>query len=915
MSFNKLGSAALVAVASILVALFWGQKDVTVSRVAREMVSPTSDLESSDLLGPLDISGHNELCDLPSDSDGVVYFGPSSGKPLFPGGNEYCGPDPEPCEHSHIKKDPAWMKCVPPKCAVGYEEAGVYTTNKGVKIEENEFVKQALTHLGFYGEGSYAHRCKLFYFVKLRACVPEGSSCFPNGDFSIKTHVYYNLVAKDYGILGAYTGSGAEETWEKTIRGFSNSVKYFQGPFYPGQEYHFAHSKDVDKEHTQWRFEETSPDSNTYRLINRWTGQFMGTGPKNHQSGKVHDKIGKSRLDPRDAVLVTMDEKCDGDGTVTLRAQNNGSFKRGMTGHLFFTSNDPPPFSDRNTDCSYNPACLSGETNVGWNREGCWLRAWRITCRNANVKKPGLENKKPLKFYVREVTSYIEPQHSAAKGSKSVPINIDSEKSTNRVALESLAPKYAITLASNSFDAAMQHYFDNPQWQPLGRTVPKIKKFRSAGNAIIVAQRMRGTLGKPLTSVSSISRTLKFASLGGPAFAICTGFLTAYFDIKAAEATEQRFRVIEERLNDIVKYIKQSIEASSWKTATIAYQNLYERTYSKFQKEMANKRPDAFTDLDRTRVYGTQRGGTQGWIQSLQKMKFDFEEAHNLTLDFVGLENHMVADFYMYTYPTIVVSYIQLIEEIVSLKALLGTAPEHTCEEHVDREFGKVFKNIDQMKTDLKKLEKLVTDHRITETELKSRSKKTFVTEPVLCPPTYGSQALPPSISPPTNSNDVGTRSAPPSPQVGEIDLPPSSTPANDMLQITQSEESSNALDKDVSIQYCQPIFHDLVFKFKRVQEASWNSPLLEVQSHDTKMYERVLQLRRNEVKWTFKNFGKYSLDVLYDAIDNCKSNIIGTCKKLKNNQTYRNEFVEFGKQETLHAYDEEWKNCSEEDT
>jgi len=265
-----------------------------------------------------------------------------------------------------------------------------------------------------------------------------------------------------------------------------------------------------------------------------------------------------------------------------------------------------------------------------------------------------------------------------------------------------------------------------------------------------------------------------------------------------------------------------------------------------------------------------------------------------------------------------VVSYIQVVEEIVSLKALLGTSDNKSCEDYVDFEFGKEIPRLDKMREELEKFEKLVIDHRNTETSLKDHTEERFAAEPVYCPPEYyppsmkPRNALPPSISPPTYSNDAGTRSAPPSPQVGEIDLPPSSTPANYLLQLTQNEESSNALDGDVSIQYdCRPTLYKLLFNFKRVNEGSQDSPLLQVPSHDTPIYNRVFQLRLDEVKWTFKNFGKYSIDVLYDAIDNCKGNIVGTCEKLKSNETYRNEFVEFGKQGTLHYFDDEWNDCS----
>ena len=123
----------------------------------------------------------------------------------LPGNAHHFAMFTEPCQHPEVKQDETWLKEVPAECEDGYEEAGLYTSTTGFNIEENEYVKLALSNCGMY---DYRSRLRTFSeqgvntFLKIRSCAKEGTSCFPYGKIDIKTNVYYNLVAKGHGLLG-----------------------------------------------------------------------------------------------------------------------------------------------------------------------------------------------------------------------------------------------------------------------------------------------------------------------------------------------------------------------------------------------------------------------------------------------------------------------------------------------------------------------------------------------------------------------------------------------------------------------------------------------------------------------------------------------------------------------------------------
>merc|ERR1712194_503675 len=315
-------------------------------------------------------------------------------------------------------------------------------------------------------------------------------------------------------------------------------------------------------------------------------------------------------------------------------------------------------------------------------------------------------------------------------------------------------------------------------------------------------------------------------------------------------ANEKRFQAIEDRLKEIIRYvderIKEATEIIGIEDVLSSYKRSCQETYINYNKELDDSRTNAFMDLDFSRTYNEQRGGAKTWIDQLANMKRDFQNVL-LPTAFISIEFHEIADVYMDAYPTIVATYITIVEEIVSLKAVLDTANDNSCEQHVNIEFGLTNDKLVEMKEQLEVFETAVTDYRWNETK-----------------------GLP------------------------------------------FIEQRKEVYFPDCHRGPCPlPISRPIKYTFHNVTES--DRLLLKVPEHQEALYDRVLQLRREEVSWTFANFGKYNLDVLYQAINNAKSSIVSICEELENNSIYATEFVEFGKIEHFSlAFTEDRETCSD---
>jgi len=913
MTYNNRYGLATAAVAAFSVA-------VALLSQVKERFSPTAKLviergsSPSDIIAGAQIVTRNNDVGLKMNSDHSVMLGMSAGKgPVYmniilPRDEFYWSPTPDPCGQHHVRIDTWWLKNVPDKCVDGYEEAGLYTSTTGVRLTENKFLERALRRRGWYTPSSLLHKNRdLFTFIKLRACVPEGSACYPNGELFIDTSVYYNIVAKDHGLLGV-DNIGKEMSWTKSYMAKSATVTYNAGPFYPDHEYVFKPEDKRHEERNQWRFEEANDGAGSYLLINRWTGQFMGYGYKKHNGAS--DKVGRSKLYKSDAIKVSVGTDCDEEGTVTLEAIDLGSFKKGMTSTLFFTANNPHPgYYQYKTSCSWNASCKDGWRTHSTSSSGCFFLEWN-DCRK-DRPKPSPANTNDLKFQLREVTLHIEPQVSHKPGTvKPVQVNSDTSMSLNEIALQSIAPKFQVERGRDLVEAAMNFHFDNPDWRPFSRYRPK--NIPKGFGAVIAASRFKGSVGKPFVASSKIRRSLKFASLGGPALAIFTGFLSAYLDKIAAEATEKRFQGIEKRLEDIIEYIETVHKEAQWTVIKEKYDELFKSTFINYQRNSANLRPPAFIDLQNKSFMKT-------WIATLDSMKQLYEGHLPLKINF-ALAEEEVADHIMSFYPSVVISYIQLIEEIVSLEvAVVKEKQNYTCDYIVNYQFGSAIKVKDLMKAEALKLTTIVEIIRAEETDLSDANDTATVVHTFVCPtpqrPLSSPNSAPPSIDNTLEDENIGVTletSTVEDAESGSVAVPPSSAPLDSNVLIENGTVAMRSIDddSDVQIQQCPPpIYHTLYFDYKQLKEHE--TLLLKVKAFEHSIYNQVQKLRRDEIKWTFRNFGKYSIQGLYDAVDGARASIIDTCNELRDNETYANEYIEYGKDAPLAALDEVKHECT----
>lgn len=915
---NRYGFAtAAVAAFSVAVALL--------SQV-KERFSPTPKLVVFETAG--NSSSYqiatNDVAALKMISDRSVMMGMSVGKgPVYmnielPGGHHW-STNPDPCAHSYVRTYTDWLKIIPEKCIGGYEEAGLYTSTTGVRLIENKFLEGALRRNGWYhsSKSSLYKNRNLYTFLKLRACVPEGSACYPNGKLLIDTSVYYNIIALNHGLLGVDKGKGKTERWEQRYQDKSQTVTYNVGPFYPDHEYVFKPEDQRQEERNQWRFEEANDGSGSYLLINRWTGQYMGYGSKRH--GGIEDDVGQSKLYKSQAIKVSVGTDCDDLGTVTLEAKGIGNFKKGMTSTLFFSANDPnPSYESKETGCAWSPSCDSGWYTHATSSSGCvWGFTWK-KCRK-NYPKPSQANKNNLKFQLREVTLHIEPQISHKyKDVKAVKVNSGTSMSLNEIALQSIATKFGVERGRDLVEAAMNFHFDNPDWRPFNRYRPK--SIPKGFGGVIAASRFYGSVGKPLSSTSKISSSLKFASLGGPALALFTGFLSAYLDYKAAEATEKRFQAIEERLNEIVKYIDALHTETKWVIVKGKYDDLYKNTFLKYQQDTANFRSEGFGSLDE-QIGDEIPYKMELWMDTkLQSMSTFFTLPENLPpfiINYNGIPEEEVADYIMSFYPAVVISYIQLIEEMVSLEAAVFKRLENdTCEEVVDYMFGKVTKYKEAMQGEALKLATKVENKRAAKTVFVDDSENRIVFWPVFCPPPMRPMSISSNDNTLEDDENEGVTLETSTIEDTEsegVAVPPSSAPLDLNALIENLTVAMQSIDDDsaIRVQYdnCPPPFtHKFYYGFKLMKES--DEELLKVKIDQHSIYNQVLKLRQDEIKWTFRNFGKYSIQGLYDAVDGAEASIIDTCEKLRSDEAYANEYIEHGKDLPLAAFDEVKDQC-----
>ena len=796
-----------------------------------------------------------------------------------------CYSTPDVC---YTDVDFGWTEALPMPCPPDYEEAAIYTTSEGVntRFDSNELLREALNVYNGRSFGIQQH-CndpnKPFTFGKVRACVPEGSSCLPNGKFTVNTDVYYNLMTTSNELLSNVDHTSdtqwRKETTEYNSRGqerrIAASMTFNHGPFYPNQEYVFI-SKDsawrepkdnAYRERTQWRFIDAG--KNEYYLKNRWTGQYMGSTRRNLNN--ANDYVGLSRLDEEDAMKVSLPDTCSSDGTIVITSPR-GTFKKGLANTLYLTAENPDPArTERLRGCYYfgrTPSCNSKE--ILYQGSICGILGITRSC-IYNAPSPNNSHRASLKFFLREVTQHIEPFKSGKIGAKPVPVNTDKDVRT--AALDIMAFQLSLEKGTEFFESVYNAYRNAPQkstYNVLKRSnavvdlssildgtnvgdVARTASFRRQNaqffDKISSAHSLKSISRRVGKGATDVAETLApfLGLIGGPGLVLGLGLFSAWQEYETAKQYEERFRAIEQAIVQLAEELDNKFAALCNGALKTKFGDINQETYMAYQTNVGIFRQDAFSNLDTIRdlpdLIATQT--TTPAVQWIDNLMFDINRYSSKIGLFTSsqsdcAEDETHADILMDFFPMFAISYIMILQEYFNTEMLMN----RIYHPRFDPTFGAPGKEpttctqfYDQRKIQIKEMEE------------SARQKRNMVVE-------YRKNAI--------KKSDDGSETK--------------TVPW--IFDIT---------DKGI------PSYSYTTFRFNWDIISDDKVEIFKARPQDAAIRSKVIARRKDEVAWALDNFGKYNMDLMFRAFANIDNSLLDTCQNIYDDEAIRDDYIDVG--------------------